>query len=302
MKAKILDTFDQLYRMRHGYLFIMPALVVISVFVFLPMFWSLFLSFTEYNVLEPPKWVGLKNYTTLLFHDKLFWKAVKNTVFYVAGTVPIGIMLSLACALAVDKIKFLKNFYRTVYFLPTITAIVAVAVIWKWLYAGGQYGLINHYLLKIGIDPINWLTNPKTTLPAIIVMSIWGGLGYNFIIFLAGLQGIPRVIHEAAQIDGVTPQQYFWYIMLPLLRPVMVFVVLMSVITSFQVFDQVYILTQGTEYVGGVLHSALTIVTYLYERGFQRFYMGYASAIAYMLFFVIFVLTILNFRLMRLRD
>lgn len=157
-------------------------------------------------------------------------------------------------------------------------------------------------MLPLGFDPVDWLTNPKTTLPAIIIMSVWGGLGYNFIIFLAGLQGMPRSVYEAASIDGASRWQNFWHITLPFLRPMMIFVVLMSVMTSFQVFDQVYILTQGTEYVGGVLDSALTIVIYLYERGFQRFHMGYASAIADLLFSVIFTLTFINLKIMRIRD
>jgi len=290
--------------MKAGYLFIAPALLIITVFVFIPIFASLYLSFTDYDVLSAPRWVGLKNFTTLLFDDPLFWKAVQNTVLFVLGTVPTGIVLALLLAVAVDQIgnKFFKYFTRTVYFLPTITAVVAISVIWKWLYAGEKYGLVNFALLKMGFQPVDWLTNPKTTLPAIMVMSIWGGLGQNFIIFLAGLQGIPRTVYEAAEIDGVSRWQNFWHITLPLLRPVMVFVVLMSVISSFQVFDQVYILTQGTEYVGGVLHSALTIVTYLYERGFQRFMMGYASAIAYLLFFAIFSLTLVNMRLLKLKD
>jgi multiple sugar transport system permease protein len=288
--------------MKAGYLFLLPALLIITVFVFIPIIASLYLSFTEYNVLQPPKWVGLKNYTTLLFEDRLFWKAVKNTVVYVAVTVPIGVVMALLLAVAVDHIQWFKHLYRTVYFLPTITSIVAVSVIWRWLYAGGKYGLINFVLMKLGFQPVDWLTNPHTTLPAIIVMSIWGGLGYNFVIFLAGLQEIPRTVYEAALIDGASRRQNFWYITLPLLRPVMVFVIMMSLISSFQVFDQVYILTQGTEYVGGVLHSALTIVTYLYERGFERFYMGYASAIAYLLFSVIFVLTLGNYIFLKLKD
>lgn len=299
-----LQFFTDLKKMMPGYLFILPAVLIISVFVFMPIVASLFLSFTQYNVLQPPKWVGFNNYYRLIFEDRLFWIAVRNTVMYVAGTVPIGVAISLLLAVWVDsvKIRFMKYLFRTVYFLPTITAIVAISVVWKWLYAGGTYGLINFVLVKLGIPPVDWLTNPKTTLPAIMLMSVWGGVGYNFIIFLAGLQGIPRTIYEAAEIDGASGLRNFWHITLPLLRPAIVFVVLMSVIGSFQVFDQVYILTQGTEYVGGVLHSALTIVTYLYERGFERFEMGYASAIAYMLFLLIFVLTLTNLKFLRLKE
>jgi len=294
--------FYRLNRMKAGYVFILPAMTIITVFVFIPMIASLFLSFTEYNILQPPKWVGLRNYTTLLFNDRLFWKAVHNTAIYVLATVPIGIVLALMLAALVDQITRGKEFFRTLYFLPNITAIVAISVIWKWLYAGGKFGLVNYFLIKLGLPPQDWLTNPLTTLPAIIVMSIWGGLGYNFVIFLAGLQGIPRSLLEAAEIDGASRRQILWHITLPLLRPVMIFVVTLSLINSFQVFDQVYILTQGTEYVGGVLHSALTIVTYLYERGFERFQMGYASAVAYILFLVIFALTLLNFRFMKFKD
>jgi multiple sugar transport system permease protein len=296
--------FAEFKKMIPGYLFILPAVLIISIFVFMPIVASLFLSFTQYNVLQPPKWVGLNNYYRLIFEDRLFWIAVRNTLMYVAGTVPIGVALSLLLAVWVDsvKLRFMKYLFRTIYFLPTITAIVAISVVWKWLYAGGTYGLINFVLVKMGIPPVDWLTNPKTTLPAIMLMSIWGGIGYNFIIFLAGLQGIPRTIYEAAEIDGASGLRNFWHITLPLLRPAIVFVVLMSVIGSFQVFDQVYILTQGTEYVGGVLHSALTIVTYLYERGFERFEMGYASAIAYMLFLLIFVLTLTNLKFLRLKE
>jgi multiple sugar transport system permease protein len=213
--------FTELRKMMPGYLFILPAVLLISVFVFLPIVASLFLSFTRYNVLQPPQWVGLDNYYRLIFEDRLFWIAVRNTVLYVVGTVPVGVMISLLLAVWVDSVKipFMKYLFRTIYFLPTITAIVAISVVWKWLYAGGNYGLINYVLMKIGISPVDWLTNPRTTLPAIMLMSIWGGVGYNFIIFLAGLQGIPRTIYEAAEIDGASGFRNFWHITLPLLRP-----------------------------------------------------------------------------------
>jgi ABC-type sugar transport system permease subunit len=289
-------------RVKAGYLFVAPAMLIITFFVFVPLVASFYLSFTEYDVVHAPRWVGLANYGKLLFGDPLFWKAIGNTLFYVVGTVPLGLASALFLAVLVDQIPRLKGFFRTVYFLPNITAIVAVSVIWKWLYAGGKFGFINYGLMKFGLEPVEWLTNPRTTLPAIMIMSIWGGLGYNFVIFLAGLQGIPRSLQEAAQIDGASRLQVLRHVTIPLLRPVLIFVVTLSLINSFQVFDQVYILTQGAEYVGGVLHSALTIVTYLYERGFQRFQMGYASAIAYVLFFVIFLLSLLNLRIMKFKE
>ncbi|MFH1665244.1 MAG: sugar ABC transporter permease, partial [Candidatus Omnitrophota bacterium] len=217
----------------------------------------------------------------------------------VIGVVPIGICISLILAVAIDqKIKF-KNFFKSIFFLPTVTAIIAVSVIWKWLYAGEKYGLFNYFLLKIGVNPVDWLASPAWTLPSIMLMSIWAGVGYNMILFLAGLQTIPHGMYEAAEIDGAGFWKQFFHITLPLLRPTLVFVTMMSFIFSFQVFEQVYIMTGGTGGIGGVLNSGLTIVAYLYDKGFQKFQMGYASALAYIIFLWIFVLTMVNKRLMR---
>jgi multiple sugar transport system permease protein len=243
--------------------------------------------------------VGLDNYRNILFNDPLFWKAIRNTVLYVIGVVPIGICLSLILAVAIDqKIKF-KNFFKSIFFLPSVTAIVAVSVIWKWLYAGEKYGLFNYVLLKLGFQPIDWLASPTWTLPSIMIMSIWAGLGYNMILFLAGLQTIPHVMYEAAEIDGAGFWTKFFKVTIPLLKPTIVFVSIMSFIFSFQVFEQVYIMTGGQGGIGGVLNSALTIVAYLYDKGFQKFQMGYASALAYIIFLFIFILTMINKRLMR---
>jgi len=288
--------FKNLNKMKYSYLFILPVLIVVTVFVFIPVIASLCLSFTEYDVINPPRFVGLKNYATLLFRDPLFWKSVANTCYYVGVVVPFGMCLALALAVLINRIKRFVAFFRTVYFLPMVTSVVAVSVVWKWLYAGDKYGLMNFFLTKLGAQPVDWLMNPNTTLPAIIVMSIWAGLGYNLLIFLAGLQNIPDFLYEAADIDGASTWQKFMNITIPMLKPTTMFVLIMSTITSFQVFEQVYIMTQGTEYTGGVLHCALTVVSYLYERGFQRFMMGYASAIAYLLFVIIFVLTIVYYR------
>jgi multiple sugar transport system permease protein len=189
------------------------------------------------------------------------------------------------------------------FFMPVVTSIVAVSVIWKWLFAGEKYGLINHWLMKIGIiNPVDWLVSPTWTLPAIMIMSIWAGLGYSMILLLAGLQTIPRTFYEAADIDGASGWHKFWHITLPLLKPTLLFVVIMSMINSFQLFEQVYIMTSGTgEGVGGVLDCALSLVAYLYEKGFQRFEMGYASALAYILFAIILAVTFINMKVVRSR-
>lgn len=272
------------------------------IFVFIPVIASFFLGFTRYNVVNPAQWVGLENYRQIFFHDPRFWKALRNTVVYVLGVVPLSISISLLLAVAVDqKVRF-KNFYKTMFFMPAATSVIAVSVVWKWLFAGEKYGLINYWLTKLGLSPIDWAMSPTWTLPAIMIISIWVGVGYNMILLLAGLQTIPRTFYEAAEIDGAGSWHKFWRITLPLLKPTLLFVVIMSVINSFQVFEQVYIMTGGTgEGVGGVLDCALSLVAYLYERGFQRFEMGYASAIAYILFGIIFLITLFNLKVVRAR-
>jgi len=293
------DTFwKKLNRQKTSYLFIALPAMLFFIFQLVPLIASFFLSFTEYNVVHMPKFVGLQNYKTILFNDPLFWKAMRNTVFYVVGVVPIGICVALLLAVAIDqKIKF-KNFFKSLFFLPTVTAIIAVSVIWKWLYAGEKYGLFNFFLIKLGGQPVDWLSSPEWTLPSIMIMSVWAGVGYNMILFLAGLQTIPHTMYEAAEIDGAGFWRKFFHITLPLLKPTLVFVSLMSFIFSFQVFEQVYIMTGGQGGIGGVLNSALTIVAYLYDKGFQKFQMGYASALAYIIAFCVFLLTMINKSLM----
>jgi multiple sugar transport system permease protein len=290
---------QQLNKQKISYLFIALPFTLFFIFQLAPVFISFFWSFTKFDVIHPPKFVGIDNYINILFHDRLFWVAVRNTVFYVVGVVPIGICASLILAVAIDqKIKF-KNFFKSIFFLPTVTAIIAVSVIWKWLYAGEKYGLFNYVLMKFGVQPIEWLSSPEWTLPSIMIMSIWAGVGYNMILFLAGLQTIPHSMYEAAEIDGAGFWTKFFHVTLPLLKPTIVFVSMMSFVFSFQVFEQVYIMTGGQGGIGGVLNCALTIVAYLYDKGFQKFQMGYASALAYIIFFCIFILTMINKRLMR---
>lgn len=278
------ETFLQkLNKQKVSYLFIALPAVLFFVFQLAPVFISFLWSFTRYDVIHPPVFVGLDNYKNILFNDPLFWKAIGNTLVYVVGVVPIGICFSLILAVAIDqKIKF-KNFFKSIFFLPTVTAIVAVSVIWKWLYAGEKYGLLNYLIMKLGFQPIDWLASPAWTMPSIMIMSIWAGVGYNMILFLAGLQTIPHVMYEAAEIDGAGFWKKFFHVTLPLLKPTIVFVTMMSFIFSFQVFEQVYIMTGGQGGIGGVLNSALTIVAYLYDKGFQKFQMGYASALAYII-------------------
>ena len=287
-------------RQRIAYLFIAPAVALFTVFVFIPIFASLYLSFTRYDVLHPPVWVGLANFWTLLAHDPRFWKAFRNTVLYVIGAVPTGISIAVLLAAALEELRVGKQLFKVLFFIPTVTSIVAIAVVWKWLFAGEKFGLINYALIRVGLQPVDWLLSPTWVLPAIIIMSVWAGLGYNLVFFSAGISTIPQTLYEAAKVDGAGWWARFWHVTLPTMRPTLVFVIVMAVISSFQVFDQVYIMTGGTgEGVGGVLDSGLTLVSYLYEQGFQYFRMGYASAIAYLIFGCVFGLTLVNIRTLR---
>ncbi len=283
-----------------AYLFIAPALILFTIFVFIPVFASLFLSFTRYNGVHAPQWIGLENFHTLLFHDPRFWKAFRNTVLYVIGVVPLGIGLALVLAAGLEELTRGKQLFKVLYFIPTVTSVVAIATVWKWLFAGEKFGLINYFLIQLHLKPIDWLLSPQWVLPAIMIMSVWAGLGYNLVFFSAGISTIPHALYEAAKVDGASWWERFWHITVPMLQPTLIFVVVMAVINSFQVFDQVYILTGGTgEGVGGVLDSGLTLVAYLYDQGFTKFHMGYASAIAYVIFGCMLGLALINIRALR---
>jgi len=291
--------FSQLNEQKWSFLFIAPAVLLFLIFVVGPLVASLYWSFTEYNGIHAPKWVGFDNYRNILFHDHRFWKSIRNTIFYTVGVIPPGVVLSLMLAIAVDQHIRFKNFFRVIYFIPSVTSVIALSVIWKWLFAGEKYGLINYFLITIGLKPIDWLMSPAWTLPAIMIMSVWAGIGYNMILFLAGLQTIPTTVYEAADIDGANHWEKFRHITLPLLKPTMVFVVIMGFIASFQVFERIYIMTESEFGIGGVLDSALTVVAYLYDMGFRKFQMGYASALGYIVFLTVFTITLINIRFVK---
>jgi len=288
----------QLNAQKWSYLFIAPAVGLFFIFVLGPLIASLYWSFTEYNGIQAAKWVGMQNYSNIFFHDPRFWKSVRNTLIFTL-VIPPGVVLSLILAIAVDQRIRFKNFFRIIYFIPTVTSVIALSVIWKWLFAGEKYGLINYFLILLGLKPIDWLMSPVWTLPAIMIMSIWTGIGYNMILFLAGLQTIPSTVYEAADMDGAGTFDKFWHITLPLLKPTMVFVIIMGFIASFQVFERIYIMTESEFGIGGVLDSALTVVAYLYDVGFRKFQMGYASALGYIVFAVVFIITIINIKFIK---
>ena len=275
-----------------GYVLLLPTLIGLVLFSLGPVVTSALLSFTRWDGLSAPVWTGTENYR-LLFTDPLFWTALRNTAYYTVGSVVPLIVLSLLLALAVNqKIKGVVLF-RTLFFLPVVSPPVAIAILWGWLY-NAQYGLINAALDRLGLPPVQWLAEPSTALPSIIIMSIWSGLGYNMVLFLAGLQGIPQELYEAAMIDGANRWARFRHVTVPLLSPTTFFILVLAMIGAFQLFDYAYILTNG-----GPMYSTLSIVLYIYQMAFQNFKMGYASALAYVLFVIIAVVTFVQFRLQR---
>lgn len=274
-----------------GYAFVAIPVLGLLVFAVGPMIASLYLSFTRFEVLTPPHWVGLDNYARLFTRDFFVWRTLANTAFYLLG-IPIGITLSLLLALALNQKLRLEGFFRTVYFIPSVCSIVAAALLWKWIY-NADYGLINTYLRALGVaDPPAWLASPHLVKPALVVMGIWSGLGYNMVLFLAALQGVPRSLLEAAELDGAGTWRRFRHVTLPAISPMTFFIAVTSVIGGLQSFDQVYVMTRG----GPEFRSA-TFMLYLYLTGFQHFQMGYASAMAWVLGVLVMIVTVLQFRL-----
>lgn len=268
---------------------LLPNLLGFLIFTLLPVIASFLLSFTDWDMMKPIQFIGLQNYSDL-FKDQIFIKVLWNTLYFSFVTVPIGIVLSLFLATALNQhIRGIK-LYRAAYFLPVISSMVAVAVIWQWIY-NPEYGVLNFLLSLVGIKGPSWLSSVTWAMPAVMLTSIWKGLGFNMLLFLAGLQGISDSYYEAADIDGAKWFEKFRYITVPLLSPTTFFVTVMAIIGSFQVFDSVFLMTQG-----GPARSTSVLVHYLYQNAFQYFRMGYASAIAYILFFLVLIFTLIQLR------
>lgn len=268
--------------------FLLPTIIVIFTFHILPIFYSLGLSFYKWDLLGEAKYIGADNYTRLM-KDPLFYKSLFNTVYFAVGSVPAGLLLALIVAMLLNQNIKGIGIYRTIYFIPVITSLNAVSIVWKWLYHR-DYGLLNSVLGLFGISAQRWLDDPALAMPCIIVMSIWKGLGYNIIFFLTGLKNIPRFLYEAALVDGANSWHRFRYITWPMLSPVTYYVLIVSTISSFQVFAQVYMMTPR----GGPFNSTNVLVFYLYKLAFRDMRFGYASAIAFELFLMIFTMTMIQ--------
>lgn len=276
------------------YLFIFPSIFIFLLFFVFPIFYALFLSLHSTSMLSPPIFVGLRNYQEL-FHDKTFWMSIKNTFIYSLIFVSSVVSLSLFVAVVLNTKIRMRSIFRGLYFIPVICSVVVVALIWTWIY-NSDVGVLNYFLRLVHLPPQNWLGNINMALVAIAIMAIWQSIGYYMVLYLAGLQGIPRQLYEAARIDGGSSWQVFWHVTLPLLTPTILFVVIISTITSFQVFDAIYIMSSG-----GPANSTSTISWLIYQTGFQGFRMGMASAVGYILFAIIFVLSFVELRTLGLR-
>lgn len=269
-----------------GWLFILPALLGTLIFIVIPVICSFGLSFTKWDLLNPIRFVGLDNYKEI-FSDALFFKIFWNTVVFAISTSVLGVIIPLILACILNSKIRGSEFYKTAYFLPFITPMIVIGVVWEWIF-DPNIGLLNHILHL----HINWLYDTHFAMPALIIVSVWKLIGYNMVIFLSSLSGISQSMFEAAKIDGATPFQTFKNVTIPLLSPSIFFVVIITAISSFQVFDLIYLMTQG-----GPLDSTNVLVYAIYKNAFEYFNVGKASAIAYVLFFIILVLTLVQWSL-----
>jgi len=274
---------------RNGLLFCSPIIIGLLWFTSYPILASLYYSFTEYNALQPPEWIGLGNYREMLWRDDRFWYSLYNTVYYVGFAVPLGVAFAFFLASILNmKVRGLA-YYRTIFFLPSIVPVVATSILWLWIF-NPQYGIANTLLAYIGITGPGWITDPAWAKPSLIIMSLWT-VGNTVVIFLAGLQDVPQELYEAAAIDGASSLQRIRHITIPFMSPYLLFATVTGLIFGFQYFTQVFIMTNG-----GPAFSTTVYAMYLYMNAFQYFKMGYASAMAWILFLIVATASLVIFR------
>lgn len=272
-----------------GYLFVSAPLLGFLAFGFIPIVMSLVLAFMKWDMFRPPRFAGFDNFARVA-SDPIVGLSFENTIIFFLG-VPIGMALSLLLALALNRKIAGINIYRAIYYLPSVSSIVAVSLLWQWIF-NPERGLLNMYLMRAGMSGPEWLSDPMWVKPALILMGVWGGLGPNMILFLAGLQGVPQSLYEAAAIDGARPWQQFWHVTWPMLTPTTFFITVMGIIGALQYFGQIYIMTQG-----GPEHASTSYMFYLWQQAFTYYRMGYASALAWVLGVIIIIITAIQFRL-----
>ncbi len=276
--------------LKYVLIFLLPSLLGFILFNIIPIISSLMLSFTEWNLLTPIRFVGVSNFVNMLTKDPLFWPSLGRTLLYASLSIPLGIVVSLFLALAMNRPLKGIALFRVIYFIPYVSSMIAVAMVWKWLY-NDQFGLINIFLSTIGLPPQSWLGNANLVIPSLVLMDVWKGAGFGMLIYLAALQSIPEQLYEAATMDGANSFQSFFKITVPLLGPAHFYMLVTGLIGGFQVFDSVYLMTKG-----GPGFASRVYAFNLYQTAFRQFEMGYASAMAWFLFFIIFAVTLLQFR------
>jgi multiple sugar transport system permease protein len=276
-----------------GWLFVLPTVIGILVFAAGPILAAFAISLTRWNIVDPPVFVGLANYQEVVFEQELFWIALRNTLTYMVGVIPLQMSVALLIALALNQGLRYQALFRTLYFLPSVCSTVALALIWRVLF-DYKLGVLNWFLDLVGLAPVPWLMRPSVAMPALIIMSAWQGIGYPMVLWLAGLQGIPQSYYDAAKVDGAGRLALFRHVTWPLLTPTTFFMLIIACINSFQVFEGTYVLTGG-----GPQRATYTLVFFIYEDAFRNFIMGRASAVAYVLFAFILVLTVAQLRLQK---
>ena len=278
-----------------GWLFVSPALIGFGIFTFGAILYSLYLSFTDYDMFGTPEWVGLENYIKAFTNDEYFYQYFGNTFYFAIVLVPVVLVISLFLAILINKkVGRLTKAYRVALFLPSITSTVAVSMVWLWIF-NPDMGILNNFLTAIGFhNPPMWLSDPEWSKPALIIMRVWQMSGYYMLLFLAGLQTIPETLYEEAEVDGASSWQRFTRITVPMLSNTTFVVVILLIIESFNMFESIFVMTEG-----GPLGSTSTIMYYIYEQGFMSYNMGYASALAWIFFALILVFTLIQFRFRR---
>jgi multiple sugar transport system permease protein len=276
-----------------GWIFIGPAILGILAFQFVPILVSMYASLTTWDGMNPPEFSGIENFRRLVVEDEFFRETLKNTIFFTLGHIPLTIIFALILALFCNLDLPGISIFRTAYFIPAVSNVVAISVVWFWIYQP-QNGVLNSTLSRIGIEGPAWLSSTTWAMPAVILVSVWQGIGYPMVILLAGLQGIPHELYEAAKIDGASSWNQFWKITIPLLTPTLFFLLITQFISSFQVFGIIYVMTQG-----GPANATSVYIYYLYQNAFAFGRMGYASAMAWILFAIIAVVTFVQWKLQK---
>lgn len=286
---KLPELAKEVYKERWGYYFILPSFILYAIFFLFPVLWSMVLSFLDYGWWGTT-FVGLDNYRDV-FGDRIFWIGLRNTVYYTVGVVPLWLAKAvIVSALIFPFRKGIQTFFKAAFYLPHVTSSVIISMIWLWIY-NPPFGLLNYVMKSLGFQPVTWLGNTATAMPAMIFMTVVMGGGSSIVLISAAMNGIPPYLYEAAEIDGATSMKMFWKITIPLLRPTLLYLTVMGTINSFQVFTNIYLMTQG-----GPQFATTTIVYQIYELAFSRFQFGKASAMAMVLFAITFVFAIIQFK------